>query len=105
MSGMERDGPDDLLHGVLPQSPFGNAKPREAVIAGRVGKSEEEVLKEEVNTQYKLHVRGNGRMAFTVCCSAWTQPARSDAFHFPCSYVCLGLNWKKKKHRKRVYRR
>lgn len=39
------------------QSPFGNAKPREAVIAGRIGKSEEEVLKQEVETVYKLHVR------------------------------------------------
>lgn len=45
------------------QSPFGNAKPREAVIAGRVGKTEEEVLKEEVKSTYKLHV--------SPCSVAW----------------------------------
>ncbi|KAL6772001.1 hypothetical protein ACKKBG_A28595 [Auxenochlorella protothecoides x Auxenochlorella symbiontica] len=39
------------------KSPFGNAKPREAVIAGRVGKTEEEVLREEVKSTYKLHLR------------------------------------------------
>ena len=40
----------------LPQNPFGAAKPREAVIAEKLGKTEEEVLKEEV-TKEKLHVR------------------------------------------------
>ena len=39
------------------QSPFGDAKPREAIIASRVGKTEEEVLKEEVQKE-KLHVSG-----------------------------------------------
>jgi hypothetical protein len=39
------------------QSPFGAAKPREVVIATRVGKTEEDVLKEEVKKE-KLHVRG-----------------------------------------------
>lgn len=38
-----------------PQNPFGAAKPREAVIAEKLGKTEEEVLKEEV-TKEKLHV-------------------------------------------------
>jgi hypothetical protein len=38
------------------QSLFGAAKPRELVIAQRVGKSEEEILKEEVQKD-KLHVR------------------------------------------------
>ncbi len=38
------------------QSPFGEAKPREAIIASRVGKTEEEILKEEVKKE-KLHVR------------------------------------------------
>lgn len=37
------------------QSPFGDAKPREVVIAQKVGKTEEEVLKEEVSKE-KLHV-------------------------------------------------
>lgn len=37
------------------QSPFGAAKPRELIIAQRVGKSEEEILKEEVQKD-KLHV-------------------------------------------------
>lgn len=37
------------------QSPFGEAKPRETVIAARVGKTEEEVLLEEVKKD-KLHV-------------------------------------------------
>ena len=32
----------------LLQNPFGAAKPREAVLANRVGKKEEEILKEEV---------------------------------------------------------
>lgn len=39
-----------------PQNPFGAAKPREAVIAEKLGKTEEEVLKEEVSKE-KLHVR------------------------------------------------
>ena len=38
-----------------PQNPFGAAKPREAVIAEKLGKTEEEVLKEEVSKE-KLHV-------------------------------------------------
>lgn len=33
---------------ILLQNPFGAAKPREAVLANRVGKKEEEILKEEV---------------------------------------------------------
>jgi hypothetical protein len=37
------DQPDALL-----QNPFGAAKPREAVLATRVGKKEEDILKEEV---------------------------------------------------------
>ena len=37
------------------QNPFGAAKPREAVIAAKLGKTEEEVLKEEVSKE-KLHV-------------------------------------------------
>lgn len=37
-------------------SPFGEAKPRETVIAARVGKTEEEVLLEEVKKD-KLHLR------------------------------------------------
>lgn len=40
-----------------PQNPFGAAKPREAVIAEKLGKTEEEVLKEEVSKE-KLHVSG-----------------------------------------------
>lgn len=40
------------------QSPFGAAKPREVVIATRVGKTEEDVLKEEVKKE-KLHLRLN----------------------------------------------
>ncbi len=39
---------------------FGDAKPREVVIADRVGKSEEDILKEEVKKE-KLHVRGDRR--------------------------------------------
>ena len=38
------------------QSPFGEAKPREVVIAQREGKAEDEVLKEEVKRE-KLRVR------------------------------------------------
>lgn len=41
------------------QNPFGAAKPREAIIAEKLGKTEEEVLKEEVSKE-KLHVRGTG---------------------------------------------
>ncbi len=33
------------------QNPFGDAKPREAVIASRTGKSEEEILKEAVKSE------------------------------------------------------
>ncbi|GAB4820772.1 hypothetical protein N2152v2_007818 [Parachlorella kessleri] len=40
------------------KSPFGEAKPREAIIASRVGKTEEEILKEEVKKE-KLHLRLN----------------------------------------------
>jgi hypothetical protein len=40
------------------KSPFGAAKPREVVIATRVGKTEEDVLKEEVKKE-KLHLRLN----------------------------------------------
>lgn len=64
--GSSKPQPPPRLHGdcwssrpipARAQSPFGNAKPREAVIAGRVGKTEEEVLREEVKSTYKLHVR------------------------------------------------
>ena len=41
------------------QSPFGAAKPRERVIAERAGKSEEDVLKEEVQKE-KIHVSLHG---------------------------------------------
>ncbi|KAL4442924.1 hypothetical protein ABPG77_008415 [Micractinium sp. CCAP 211/92] len=41
------------------KSPFGDAKPREVVIAQKVGKTEEEVLKEEVSKE-KLHLRLSG---------------------------------------------
>jgi hypothetical protein len=37
------------------QNPFGAAKPRELVIAQRVGKTEEEILLEDAKKQ-KLHV-------------------------------------------------
>lgn len=47
------------------QSPFGAAKPREVVIATRVGKTEEDVLKEEVKKE-KLHVRAVGACAGDV---------------------------------------
>lgn len=40
------------------QNPFGDAKPREQVIAQRVGTTEEDVLKEEVKKE-KLHLRLN----------------------------------------------
>ncbi|PRW56023.1 type II cytoskeletal 2 epidermal [Chlorella sorokiniana] len=40
-------------------NPFGAAKPREAVIAEKLGKTEEEVLKEEVSKE-KLHLRLSG---------------------------------------------
>jgi len=37
---------------VLPvQNPFGDAKPREAVLASRTGKSENEILAEEVKSE------------------------------------------------------
>ena len=39
-----------------PQNPFGAAKPREAVLANRSGKSEREILLEEVQKE-KLKVR------------------------------------------------
>ncbi|KAI8113760.1 hypothetical protein M9435_003752 [Picochlorum sp. BPE23] len=42
---------ESYQHGV-----FGDAKPREVVIADRVGKSEEDILKEEVQKE-KLHLR------------------------------------------------
>ncbi|KAL4457646.1 hypothetical protein ABPG75_012511 [Micractinium tetrahymenae] len=41
------------------KNPFGDAKPREVVIAQKVGKTEEEVLKEEVSKE-KLHLRLSG---------------------------------------------
>ena len=47
------------------QSAFGAAKPREVVIATRVGKTEEDVLKEEVKKE-KLHVRAVGACAGDV---------------------------------------
>lgn len=34
-----------------PQNPFGDAKPREAILASRTGKSETEILKEEVKSE------------------------------------------------------
>ena len=37
------------------QSPFGEAKPRELIIATREGKSEEDILRDEVKKE-KLHV-------------------------------------------------
>lgn len=40
-----------LLPEIFLQSPFGAAKPRERVIAERAGKSEEDVLKEEVKKE------------------------------------------------------
>jgi hypothetical protein len=33
------------------QNPFGNAKPREAVLASRTGKSETEILVQEVKSE------------------------------------------------------
>ena len=42
------------------QSPFGAAKPREVIIATREGKSEEDILKEEVKKE-KLHLRLNAQ--------------------------------------------
>jgi hypothetical protein len=45
---------------LLLQNPFGDAKPREAIIASRVGKTEEEILKEEVKKE-KLHVSSPSR--------------------------------------------
>lgn len=44
---MQRVNNTDGVPFVL-QNPFGAAKPREAVLATRVGKKEEEILKEEV---------------------------------------------------------
>lgn len=44
------------------QNPFGAAKPREAVIAQKTGKTEEEVLKEEVSKE-KLHVSAGAGVA------------------------------------------
>lgn len=45
------------------QNPFGDAKPREQVIAQRVGRSEEDILKDEVKKE-KLHVRVHLRVFF-----------------------------------------
>lgn len=47
---------EERLRGSHSGSLFGDAKPREMVIADRVGKSEEDVLKEEVKKE-KLHLR------------------------------------------------
>lgn len=77
-----------------PQSPFGNAKPREAVIASRVGKSEEEILKEEVLKE-KLHVRmrlAQGGRAGGCCersCSHGVSPA--PAISSPLPHPCMQL--------------
>lgn len=41
-----------------PQNPFGAAKPREAVLANRSGKTEDEILKEELSKdKLKVHPR------------------------------------------------
>lgn len=40
------------------QNPFGNAKPREAVLAERTGKDEATVVKEDANT-YDIHLKLN----------------------------------------------
>ena len=45
---------------IAARSPFGSARPRESVIASRVGKSEEDILKEEVQKD-KLHLRLNAK--------------------------------------------
>lgn len=47
---------EERLRGSHSGSLFGDAKPREVVIADRVGKTEEDVLKEEVKKE-KLHLR------------------------------------------------
>lgn len=42
------------------QSPFGEAKPRESILAGRSGRKEEDILKDELSKD-KLRVRHRGQ--------------------------------------------
>jgi hypothetical protein len=58
----------------VPQNPFGAAKPREAIIAEKLGKTEEEVLKEEVKKE-KLHVRQQPLTRSTIGRWHCAQPA------------------------------
>ncbi len=63
------------------QNVFGEAKPREAVIAERTGKSEEEILKESVKAE-KLRVRDLSSCNITAA----YLPASSCPYR-PCSFV------------------
>lgn len=38
-----------------PQNPFGDAKPREAILAAKTGRTEEEIVREEAS-KTKIHV-------------------------------------------------
>lgn len=62
------------------QNPFGEAKPREAVIASRVGKTEEEILKEEVKKE-KLHV-GDGRVGAAL--APGVGAGQVECWHWRC---------------------
>jgi hypothetical protein len=54
--------PSSLPRPPPPQNPFGEAKPREAVLSTRLGKSEQEILKEEI-TKERPKVRASIRWA------------------------------------------
>lgn len=69
------------------QNPFGDAKPREAIIASRVGKTEEEILKEEVKKE-KLHVR---QLAGPTCLLAWPTLIPPVTTQLLLSTLSLGL--------------
>jgi hypothetical protein len=66
------------------QNPFGAAKPREAVIAEKTGKTEEEVLKEELSKD-KLHVSAAAN-GCAISSSVTTWVCRTPA----CCSLCRG---------------
>lgn len=43
-------------HASRAQNPFGDAKPREAILAAKTGRTEEEIVREEAS-KTKIHVR------------------------------------------------
>jgi hypothetical protein len=86
------------------QNPFGAAKPRETVIAAKMGKTEEEVLKEEVSKE-KLHVsdqKTRGRPGLPVkarywwagCCRrderSWAAAGGAEAW-LQAGNACVGM--------------